>query len=486
MNPTIELPINELKTALTGLGKVISKRTSLPVLEHLRVTRSREGTVTFQATDLDATVLYQAEAPNTGPACDFLVPFEPLNKLVKGAKESLIIVAESKDKVRLRSFIGGHPLEQSFETPALNEYPATPVVTGKPMPVDQMFRDSLREALDCCSDESSRFVLHHACLDTRNEEGHYIAASNGRHLYCANSFAFDLKVPVLVPDRDFLRWNKFMETGTGQLSVKPQSKNEGSWMQLQSGPWTFLTKTCDEEFPNWKQVVPAPNSRRTVIQFHRDAVATLLAGVPQLPGNDDSNRPVKVEITGNGVLVQAKARDAQEWTRLAVDGATINGKPVSISLNRDYLLKALRFGLHNVEIEDALSPLVFSEGGRRLVVMPLRPDDNTVKSTASAQQPTPTNNPPVSETAPPAQPKATSTMPKATETQPAETATAESSPVKAVAQHIENIRETLKGVLKEFSQVLDDLKQLEKDKKASDKEVESVREKLREIQSVRI
>jgi hypothetical protein len=44
----------------------------------------------------------------------------------------------------------------------------------------------------------------------------------------------------------------------------------------------------------------------------------------------------------------------------------------------------------------------------------------------------------------------------------------------------------LKGVLKEFAEVMDGLKQLEKEKKASDKEMDSVREKLREIQSVRI
>ena len=52
--------------------------------------------------------------------------------------------------------------------------------------------------------------------------------------------------------------------------------------------------------------------------------------------------------------------------------------------------------------------------------------------------------------------------------------------------HIENIKESLKGVLREFATVLDDLKQLEKEKRANDREMESVREKLREIQAVRI
>ena len=76
-------------------------------------------------------------------------------------------------------------------------------------------------------------------------------------------------------------------------------------------------------------------------------------------------------------------------------------------------------------------------------------------------------------------------MPKenpTTETQP----TTETSPVKAVIEHIEHIRETLKGVLKEFAEVMDGLKVIEKEKKATDKEIASVREKLREIQSVRI
>ncbi len=77
-------------------------------------------------------------------------------------------------------------------------------------------------------------------------------------------------------------------------------------------------------------------------------------------------------------------------------------------------------------------------------------------------------------------------MPKTTETTPTEATPIETSPVKAVIQHIENIKDTLKGVLKEFNEALDCLKLLEREKKASDKEMDSVREKLREIQSVRI
>ena len=494
MNPTIELPAAELKTALTGLGKVISKRTTLPVLEHLRVTRTGNGVVLLQATDLDTFVRYEAEKLGGSEPCEFLVPFEPLNKLVKGGKEPVQIIMEPKNKVRLKTYVGSSPMEQTLDTLPVDEFPPTPLTSGKVVPTDATFRDSLRQALDCCSDDGSRHVIQHVCLDTRYAEGHYLAATDGRHLFSANSFHFDLKEPVLIPNQPFLRWNKFMEDGVGELSLKPKSKTEGPWVQLKSGQWTFTAKSHDEEFPKWKNVVPAPNSSRTRIQFDSQAVETLLAGVPRLPASDDYLLAVTIEVVGNRLHVKARAKDAKDWTRLTVDGARVLGKAVNVSLKREYLLKALRFGLTTLEIENDLSPLDFYDGGRRMIVMPVRADGAPQPTSTPASQPpvatsapnAQTNNPPVSESTSPAQPQPTSTMPKNTETNPTETPVTETSPVKAVIQHIENIKESLKGVLREFADVLDDLKQLEKEKKASDKEMESVREKLREIQAVRI
>jgi DNA polymerase III sliding clamp (beta) subunit (PCNA family) len=497
MNPVIELPAAELKAALTGLGKVISKRSTLPVLEHVRVTRDREGHVTLETTDLTTTVRYEAEPSINGPACNVLVPFHPLNQLVKGGKEPVQIEVEPKNEVRLKTHVGNSPMEQVLDTLPVDELPPSPVVTGSAITLDTTFRDSFREALDCCSDDGSRHVIQHVCLDTRPQDGHYVAATDGRHLYAANSFRFDLKKPVLIPDRPFLRWNKFMEESSTELTLKPATKKDGSWLQLKSGRWTFITKGCDEEFPNWKQVVPATDASLTQVRFDAEAVTTLLAGLPKLPYQDEFHRGVTVQVAGSTVCFKAKAKDAKDWTQLTIQSARITGKPVSIALNREFVLKALRFGFTTLEITDDLSPVQFLEGGRRMVVMPLRPDSANVPAkpvhqpseptpSAPNPQPTTTNSNPPEEQQPPAQPQEETTMPKETQTSPTEAAPTETSPVKAVIQHIENIKETLKGVLKEFAEVMDGLKQLEKEKRASDKEMESVREKLREIQAVRI
>ena len=49
----ITLPISELKSALTGLGKIIAKRTTLPVLNHIKIERTKDGWTALTATDLD-------------------------------------------------------------------------------------------------------------------------------------------------------------------------------------------------------------------------------------------------------------------------------------------------------------------------------------------------------------------------------------------------------------------------------------------------
>src|SRR6266404_7908436 len=80
----ITLPVRELKTALAGLSRVISKRASLPVLQHARIERAADGATTISATDLDAFASYRFAEGSEGKAESILVPFESLHSIAKG------------------------------------------------------------------------------------------------------------------------------------------------------------------------------------------------------------------------------------------------------------------------------------------------------------------------------------------------------------------------------------------------------------------
>ena len=55
----ITLHISELKAALPGLAKVLNRSASLPVLQHIHVSRSASGAVQLQATNISSFVAYQ-------------------------------------------------------------------------------------------------------------------------------------------------------------------------------------------------------------------------------------------------------------------------------------------------------------------------------------------------------------------------------------------------------------------------------------------
>jgi hypothetical protein len=114
------------------------------------------------------------------------------------------------------------------------------------------------------------------------------------------------------------------------------------------------------------------------------------------------NQPVRLRITDHYLNVEGRNRDDEDWTSIPVDAA-VKGKPVTTALNRRYLLNALRFGLNEFEVEDPLSPVVFSKGGKKMVIMPVNLD-RLAKATTPAQPnsgPNTATTPTAKQTAPP-------------------------------------------------------------------------------------
>ena len=101
-----------------------------------------------------------------------------------------------------------------------------PKVNQPSMPLEPGFGLALRQALECCSEDSTRAILKGACLDVRDKKLHYVVASNGRCLFSANSFCFDLKKSVVIPDSKFLEWPDLMDEEPASLSVEPGEEAE--------------------------------------------------------------------------------------------------------------------------------------------------------------------------------------------------------------------------------------------------------------------
>jgi hypothetical protein len=163
-----------------------------------------------------------------------------------------------------------------------------------------------------------------------------------------------------------------------------------------------------------------------------------------------------------------------------------------------------------------LSPVVFSKGGKKMVIMPVNLEGPKVTTTPAAASgaatATTATTPPAEQTASQEQPGAPTeertdmprttraTTPEAMTTfQPVEARTTATtnhngngngngngSAVKALVEHVEQIKENLKAVIRDLNSMIDMVKLADKERRSNEKEIEAVRSKLRQIQSVAI
>jgi hypothetical protein len=367
-------------------------------------------------------------------------------------------------------------VHQALNTLPVKEWPPMPEIKVEGKPLQPGFGQALKEAMQCCSEDESRQHLRGACLDARDPKAHYIVGTNGRFLYSANTFAFPIKEDVIIPDSKFIRASGLLDDEPCSLSVQPGKKpSDAKHICLQNREWQFVTREVAGPFPNWKNAVPAINGSWTLVKLSGPAIEQLLTVIPNLPGQDGNNNPVHLRTGHNCLWVEGRSKDDAAPTKIAIQDVVITGKPKEISLNRDYLLPALKFGLNELAILDELSNMVFSKDGKRMVIVPLKPE-------AEAKQV------PVPATATPAPASTTATnnernkMPRTAKTETAKPA----EPTTSIIGQVENIKDSLKNVVRDLNNLVDAVKAREKDQRATEKEVEAARTTLKKLQQVTI
>ena len=500
--PQIALPVAELKPALIGLGKIIGKRITLPVLGNIKIERTRDGWVALTTTDLDRCVTVRLEQPSTGEPAALLIPYEDLQAVTKSCDraDTLTVEAVDENHAAIRYPVGGQTIEHRCESPPVAEFPEIPKIKGDAIAVPDTLRQAIHEALACASTDETRLILSGAYVDVSDPKCQHVVGTDGRHLFSSNSFTLPLAKSLLIPGHKFLGWKEFNADGEWQLRIGvPKNKDDSVPFQISSRRWRFITRQIEGNYPNWRQVVPGQGSFATSMEFDPASVEGVIQTIGRMPCDDTVNMAIGLEVQDRKFALLGRSPGAQEHTRIEIAEVKTTGRDIRIFLNRHLLAKALEFGLTKVETIDAMSPLRFTAGGRQMIVMPTRPNLTPAPVPAAAPQPT-TPTPPAAaaqnETPKPEQPeeRTNTTMPAKTNgstaatpptTTTSTTATDKSALDTALAQ-IEVVRGDFRNGLAGLNKLAEALKQAQRESRASDKEIASVRQTLRQIQAVRI
>lgn len=499
MTPIL-LPVAELKAALAGLGKVITTRSSLPVLHHLKVERSADGWTALTATDLDRFITVRLEHPSEGEPASVLVPFEQLQQLVKssGKDETLHLVPDPK-KPLIRFTLGGQTGEPVIQPLPVTEFPTTPRIAQEPVPLTADLRRFVLEAMTCCCVDPTRPALNGICLDVSNPKGSYIVATDGKHLYSANSFTLPLKSSLLIPGHKFLAWKEFNMDGEWQLRADSQH------IQIRSRRWRFVSRLIAHKYPDWQAVIPASDSCRTQLTLPADRLDDLVKLVQRLPNPNDPYQSLGLQWDGRTLALLARDHSQDPWTQFPVQNTHGRGPAQTVMFDRRFLLKALNYGLNQISLTDEHSPLRFSNQGRQLIVMPVRPGGPTPKiqikpvsgsetsSKATADVPAPQTN-----QEQPTQPtlrKRLTTMLARPSPQPPptsqdhrnpETAPAMDAVIEEALALCSTLRDRFQEGLNQIRDLGSKLKLVQREQKSTAREMSSVRSTLRTLQGLKL
>ena len=262
--------------------------------------------------------------------------------------------------MKLRHFIGDHPVEQPIDCLPIEDWPAVPLVKSDRFPVDSSFKQALRSALECASADPAGPILNGVCLDTSISNCHCLVATDGRHLFSANTFHFPMSESAVIPNRKFLGWSGFADDGDWSLAIEPAVVKgtevvTPAYIQIMSEHWTILTRGIDGQYPNWRQVMPSPGRSFTRVQLIETAVEAILDALPRMPGSGESDQAVTIAVEGGKLLLRSRAQSSDEWTEIPVPGVSVTGSDQHVCLNRTFITKALRFGFTEFEVQDALN-----------------------------------------------------------------------------------------------------------------------------------
>ena len=474
----ITLPLETLRDALQGLAKVVPARATLPVLHHIRIDADRS--VRLIGTDLEQTVTFTAETEAAVQAAgSVLLPIEGLRSLLKGCRKGMLEIEQLADtETHVTIDDGGHRLSRRFVVPEVAEWPELPNAP-KTQTVDPALLAHVRRALPFASTDATRQVLCAVYLDVSNSNEHRIVSTDGRRLVASNGVTLPLTESVILPTSRFLAWPRF----DGEARIGHDEQNHQ--FVIEAGAWTYVSRTIEGKYPNWKQVVPAPTDGERILRVDEEDAVMLIRALPALQKASGPSACVRLDLSPRGCGIRTQTADGESI--VVMPRSRYEGPAMTLGLNGGFVADALAAGFRCFDLTDDLSPVVGrpSEKDRSavLVIMPMRIADSRPAPVSEEEAEDQAGSQPAEQqvSEPEVQPQTNKepTMPKPETTQPT------ADPFERLATACDALKNALREANAAASEISAAAREAAREEKGRRKEVESVRSLIDKVSALK-
>ena len=321
-----------LNDALRVLGKVVCQTSPVELYRSVRFVGDVDG-VMAMATDGVETVSVIQDA-FTETEIDFCVPFKELKDLVRMGRSETI------------------ELSGKFIDFPILEGPTEDAISAI-LPVN--FGELVSQAATIVDRSNYRRLLQGINLSNAG-----VTATDGKqllHLPCVLSLAKD----VTIPFPSALLAAKTSEMGVLQVW--------DTFFQIEIGNFSWHGKLLEGQYPNWRGVIPSPESHDYSIIMHEPE--KVIAWVKMIPSQKTTNGvELNVMPDGSVTLVSCIQPNFELNTQATVTG--VQPRAV-LTLDREIILRMLLQGYTTFKAHsDGLVPVIASGGAGQYIAMPIR------------------------------------------------------------------------------------------------------------------
>ncbi len=359
-----------LATALGTVCRAISTRTTLPILNNLRLTATAEG-LSLTATNLEIGIrkLVPAEMGATGAITvpgrllsDFVATLPP-EPLALTLEDTVLHLECARFDTHIRCLDAA-------------DFPHVPQPDGGErltLPLADLLR-AIEQTLSAAATEESRPVLM-GLLFEATSAGLRLVATNGHRLATR---LLELPEPagaeirLIVPARALGELERAFRGEDGNVEVLvAKARNQ---VFFRCGGAEVASRVIDGQYPNYQQVIPTATT--TTVRVPTKVLADTVRSIGLFARA--SATPVIFDVSAGQLVVSADDREVGD-SRAELE-ATVEGAEVRVAFNAGYVRDSLAAFGEVVELclDGPLSPTLFrdpsvsGDGGIRQVLMPVR------------------------------------------------------------------------------------------------------------------
>ena len=339
----------ELTGALAALGKLVCRKSLLPVFHAVQI-ESTNNTICFRTHNSDEEIEFKMDAEGLD-TFKLAMDFDLFRSLVRNSRNKTIKCEFADGTLRIED-VSIVPIEGDWP---VVEVPQGDNVTTSPLPWN--FVEFLSAAAPLIDMENPRKILRGINLSADG-----ITATNGKELF-NRPYRFNLD-DLTMPFPLALIATK--SGGIGTLTA--WSTGLCTMFSVRLGRWAWTAKALPGAYPDWRRIVPKRSDLKHSVGFtveHADRLKTFLKSV----GDKRPSNEIKLYRSKAGHFT-LRDGDGRESGILASFNS--GWEDFSITVSKEILLHLLNEGHTEIRFGDTMSPFVASGGIGQYIAAPMR------------------------------------------------------------------------------------------------------------------